>query len=331
MATPPPEDRPRSADTRRPSTAQLRAASAQQFAEIERHLDSELKGRLPCISCGYDLQGLTVRGVCPECGLAVQATILFKVDPHAEAFTPLRHRRFVAWSTVVWLAAPLAAALLAWSPRIDDLLQRLFQTNHLLPRFGALPAALVALSGAAATALVYPTAETPRANRVAAAIACVAYAPLTILLWWLYTRVDPGRPAPYFTHEPQADRLMLRLAIGALTVVILMGLRPNARRLAARSVILRTGRVDRQTIAATVAAIAVAAVGDLVRLSSLALPSSQGQWVSGAGTLIVLVGSLLFTLALFGALVDAWRIRRAILTPTPSLRQITTPPSQQPS
>lgn len=299
------------------------SADAQQRADIERHLDSQLKGRLPCIGCRYELQGLTVRGECPECGLAIRATILYQVDPQAEAFRPLFRPRITAWGTVAWLLAALVAALLAWMPRIEDLLQRSFKLNPTLPRVGALPALFIAISGLASLVLIYPSEQTTRSQRLAATIAFLAYVPLTALVWWLYTSLDPGRAPPYFVGEPQPDRILLRLGLSALIVVILLGMRPNARRLAARSIILRTGRVDRQTIAATVAAVIVTVLGDLIRLCSIPLPTAKGSWVSGFGTLVVLVGSLFFTLALLGAVVDSWRIRRAILTPTPSLRQLT--------
>src|SRR5690606_19927036 len=58
-------------------------------ADPEQAISLSLSGAMPCISCGYNLQGLSVVGVCPECGAAVRATILATIDPQAEELTPL--------------------------------------------------------------------------------------------------------------------------------------------------------------------------------------------------------------------------------------------------
>src|SRR5690606_12139500 len=108
----------------------------------------------------------------------------------------------------------------------------------------------------------------------------------------------------------------------ASALVILLALRPNARQLVARSLVLRTGRVDRQTIYATAAAVGVAMVGDCLRMIASQLPVADRPFIGGVGTILVLVGSMLVTLALVGAAVDGWRIRRSLLTPSPSLGQL---------
>lgn len=283
-------------------------------------LGQALKGRLPCIGCGYELQGLSVAGQCPECGLAVRATILYRVDPHAEAFEPMRRPRLTAWLVALCPGAALVAVLLCWVPRVADVVSRLIGTRTI--RVGWWPSAALLLSGVSAVALVRPLRTTPRSSAVAATIGCAAYVPLAVAMWMIESRLDPSRAAPYIAAPPDVNRLTLRLAIAALSLAVLLGLRPNARRLAARSLVLRTGRVDRQTIAATAAAIALAALGDVVRLVSISCPASVGEYVQQAGTLVVLVGSLMVTLAIIGVVVDGWRIRRAILTPSPSMQDL---------
>lgn len=286
-------------------------------------LDLDLRGALPCLNCGYELQGLSVRGQCPECGLAIRATILHRVDPKAEAFRPMPTPRLTAEAVFLWPALGLVAAMGGWLARAGDAAEQWIGA-------GALPAGWVGLatviaagiSGLAAIALVYPVAQTPRRAVLAAGLGALAYIPLVLSLWWIQMKIDPARPAPYFEAAASPPRLMWRLGLDGSLLVILLGLRPNARALVARSLVLRTGRVDRQTIYATAAAVGIAAAGDLIRLVSTTLTPAQGQLIEGAGTLLVLVGSILLTMALAGATVDGWRVRRAIRTPSPTLEQL---------
>ncbi|TVQ30342.1 MAG: hypothetical protein EA376_13250 [Phycisphaeraceae bacterium] len=276
------------------------------------------------MGCGYELSGLSVRGRCPECGLAVRATILYVVDPQADAFRPMRRPRLTAWAVTIWPAAALIAVLASWSPRLADLYDLFFISPSPLPSdVGWTPAAAFLVSGLAACALIRPVPETTRRKAIAGAVGCLLYVPLIAVVWWLHTTYDPIRPAPY-TIQALADgeRLLLRFLLSACGVAILLCLRPNARLLVARSLVLRTGRVDRQTIMATVAAIGLTVVGDLLRLMALGLPRAHGDFLDLLGVMLVMIGSLLVTLAVAGAVLDSWRIRRAILIPSPSLRQL---------
>ena len=283
-----------------------------------------LAGRLPCIGCRYDLQGLSVLGNCPECGLAVRATVLYAVDPDAEALRPLRHPRVVAMAAPVWATAGLLAALCAWLPRLDDIVRHQTGGRADLPVDWAPTGVLVfvALSGLAALALVRPLAGVHRRWSIAAGVAVALYIPLLVVLHRVAFVIDPVLGDPYLTRDVDAQRLGMRIAMGALVVGILLGLRPNARLLVARCLALRTGRVDRQTIYATVASVALAMFGDALRLTATMLPESQRWAPELGGVLLVVAGSLLFTVAMAGATIDSWRISRSIRTPSPSLRQV---------
>src|SRR5690606_27754218 len=56
----------------------------------------QLKGDLLCIGCGYNLRGLSIREMCPECGIPVRATILGVIDPMADELAPIPRPRLVA-------------------------------------------------------------------------------------------------------------------------------------------------------------------------------------------------------------------------------------------
>lgn len=287
-------------------------------------LERSLSGTLPCIGCGYELQGLSVRGQCPECGLLVRATILWRVDPHAEAFTPLTAPRLTALGIVLWPAATLGAAGFAWWPRIVEVTREVWGWGWSPAWAGAAVVIGAAASGIGALTLVRPTRDTKPSHMLAGVIGVCAYAPLLWLLHHLYTSVGARAPSPYLNSPPDAERVGVRLLIALCALVVMLGLRPNARRLVARSLVLRTGRVDRQTILASAGAVLLAAAGDGLRWAAT-LPRTPGgvaEVLDSIGTMGVLLGSMLMTGALAGAVIDSWRIRRAILSPSPSMRQV---------
>ncbi|MFG0275243.1 MAG: hypothetical protein ACF8QF_09315 [Phycisphaerales bacterium] len=283
-----------------------------------------LSGRLPCVGCAYDLQGLSVLGHCPECGTAVRAAILYLVDPEADALRPLHRPRIVDHALPLWAGAGFLAAACAWAPRLDSALRHQTGGRQSLDADWAPWAVLVfaGVSGVASLGLVHLLEGVHRRWTVAAGVAAGVYLPLLALLWALYFRIDPVRPAPYLGGADHADRLFVRLAIDACLVVILLGIRPNARLLVARCLALRTGRVDRQTILATVGAVGLMALGDLLRLGALAMPAGTSGLADLAGGVLIFAGSALFTVALAGATIDTVRIRRSILMPSPSIREV---------
>ncbi|MEC9373105.1 MAG: hypothetical protein VYC34_04645, partial [Planctomycetota bacterium] len=269
-----------------------------EILEFDR-LDAVLRGALPCIGCGYELRGLSVRHQCPECGLAVRATILYAVDPHAEAFQPMSRPRLIAYAAVAASAFALLAAVSAWTLRIVDMLQRGGALGPVTRDLSAAPPILALLAGVAcAIAFIRPAPHLPPRNVVMATIGCLLVIPLAGAMWLLHAHFDLVHAAPYLVAEPQEERIGMRLLIGGLTIAALMLVRPNARQLVARSLVLRTGRVDRQTLAATAGSVVVAMMGDFVRLGSGSLSGSFASLVEKAGTALVAMGSLLVTLAL---------------------------------
>src|SRR6185369_7553380 len=104
------------------------------------------------------------------------------------------------------------------------------------------------------------------------------------------------------------ERIVLRLVIGALLIAALILLRPNARLLAARSLLLRMGRVDRQTMRAMALAVAVGMLGDLLHLIGPWLPGAILRITDSLGDFLIAVGSMLFTVGLIGVALDVFRV-----------------------
>lgn len=284
------------------------------------HLDSDLGGSLPCLVCGYELKGLSIRGVCPECGTAIRATILYKVDPRAEEFRPVRVPFASAWLLVLWSVGALLAALAGWGLRLEELIEESTGWNESFGLLAVVAVAAAALSGLGSVALIAPVAGTSRSRIIAALVGTAAYVPLVWVLWRVFLDFDPHHSSPYFSDQIGVQRIVLRLIASASMIIIILGLRPNARDLVKRSMVMRTGKVDRQTLLVMTTTIALTMAGDGLRLAAAA--SVKLSYLALVGTVFIAVGSFLFTLGLGAALVDSWRISRAILIPSPSMKQV---------
>jgi len=294
-----------------------------EAADSFQTLDRRLAGSMPCIECGYELQGMSVRGHCPECGLAVRATILYIVDPHAEAFQPMRNPRLAGGALVIAALSGVIGALGVWILRLIDAASQGGAPPEWTRVVSFVPPSSALVAGLAmAVGLVNPVRGGPWWRPALASLATVLFAPLIWLLWRLHVVYDPQHFPPYFEVDAQPPRIALRVGIHATLLTILLLFRPTGRRLVARSLVLRTGRVDRQTLIATAGAIVLTTVGDLLRLASLHASPALGTLLGPVGTVVVAVGSVLITLGLLGAAIDCWRINRAISRPAPSLRQV---------
>lgn len=280
-------------------------------------LERQLRGDLACARCRYNLAGLTVRGNCPECNLPIRATLRAVIDPHAMELQPIRFRRVVAGGLQVWAWGAVLAVLTLWLLRAAEMFQ--------WPLPGWMmeaPAWLIAASGAGALVLIRPHGEIPWRHQAAAVAAVGAYGVLALATWRINVGLDPAAGSPYVIMAVDPARTVLRLISAAALLVILMGLRPNARLLVARSMLLRSGRVDRQTMLALVAVVMCGAAGDGL-LWLAAQPDSTSDVLRLGAIVLVLVASLLFTAGMVGVVVDCWRLRHAVLSRPLSLAHVT--------
>lgn len=281
----------------------------------ESVLASDLTGDLPCMRCGYNLRGLSIRALCPECQLPVRATILALVDPKASELEPLRAPRLTAWGMMVWSGAALLAGLGAWAIRIDELTRSKFSVSWTPGWAWAFVVGMTVVSGVAALVFISPHAHIPLGRRVRAIVGVGAYVPLAVLLWYLYARVDT-LALPVLGAEGMSDRrLLVRLVSGVIICVLILGLRPNARDLAMRSVVVRTGRVDRQSMLAMLAPVGIAAVGDVLQITCRDLRGPVGETLDLLSIVLIAGGSVLFTIGLAGIFLDCVRLRPIIRAP----------------
>jgi hypothetical protein len=288
-------------------------------------LAHDLTGDLPCIGCGYNLRGLSIRAQCPECGTAVRATILARVDPRAEELMPVRHPWLVAHAMILWAWAAVAAALLVWSLRLSEVVGIWVIGSSSVHLGWAVDWSLVAiaLSGLGALALIRPVAGRAGWDSFKAAGAVLTYLPLLYVHHQLHARYDAMIGTPFIgPMGMDTGRALLRLAENLLIAVIVLGLRANAVALAERSLVMRTGRVDTQPMIALVGSLALASFGDILHIFFGKVGGIAADLLITFELVVISVGSFLFTLGLVGVAVDVLRLRGVILNPAPGLSDI---------
>lgn len=294
-------------------------AGAQPPAVLSR----ELGGDLPCISCGYNLRGLSIRSMCPECGIRVRATILSVVDPEARELQPIGLPRLIVAGLLAWNAGAAGAALLAWLPHAHDLVVQWVTPVGPRPNTTLGVVIAVALSAIGSLALIHPHARIPGRATVLALLASTLYLPLLALMWVYLSRPEsPGGTRFLWQRPPSAAAMDLLAGIYALVALIIFCQRPVARLLVARSLILRSGRVDRQTLYVIGIACGVASLSCLLIRTSASMTPVPSEVLRLAGTAVLALASLLITLGLLGALLDSLRICQAILTPRRTLAHV---------
>ncbi|CAN5780457.1 hypothetical protein BH11PLA1_BH11PLA1_19720 [soil metagenome] len=290
----------------------------------------ELSGTLPCVNCGYDLQGVSVLGVCPECGTAVRATILAVVDPMADELQPVGWPRSVAAGLVAWTGFLLLGTVLAWRVALTPLIGVWSDARleAVPPAWAWIVAACFFAAGAGSIALWKPQDGTRPWMAALAMTSTLCTIPLGFEAHSaiLHSRGVTLRAVSELWRADWSTTFT-RLGLAGLLLAILGLARPAARVLVARSLAIRLGRVDRQTLLAMMAALVIAAAGDILGALGTAPHgpgggSSSGETLQNVGAVLLLGGGALFTLGLVGALVDSVRVARAIIAPSPGVRHV---------
>lgn len=281
----------------------------------------ELAGDLPCVRCGYNLRGLSVRAACPECATPVQATVLAAVDPRADELRPVPHPRRLAAGLMAWSGGALAAAVILWLMRGAEFYSLPRGVPWDLSRWAVMASLLVSWVGS--FALIAPHHGIRPGVKVLAGVGVWLYVPLLAAASEVVLRHDPSSPRPYADWGFLAPaRLLPQFAFNACVVGITLCLRPVGRLLMVRSMLLRSGVVDRQTLAALAAVAGVAAAGNLLLLP---LPGRAG-WIAdslrAAGSVMSVCGAALLTLGLVGVFIDCLRIRAVVLQPPLTMEQL---------
>ena len=290
-------------------------------------LGTTLSGKLVCFRCKYDLVGLSVRSVCPECGTPIHATLLAVVDPHARELRPLTRPWLTAIGMMVWALGAVGAVLVLWWMRgrmmiAGDIAAFDSQWIAAMGRAGIYS---MVLSGLGALVLIRPHDAVPKAWKRMAILGVLLYIPLIALNWYVLMRLDPIIGSPYPPERIVSvlfDRTLPRVGASLVLAAIIVLLRPCARMLAARSLVMRTGRVDRQTMFALIATIGLWTLGDLAYVLAPFSPDALEQGFLVTGMMFIGAGSLLFTIGLGLLVVDVARLCPVLIEPAPAIGDV---------
>lgn len=248
--------------------------------------------------------------------MPVQVTVLSVIDPKATEIQPIRFARLVATGLVLWAGASTLVMVLAWVLAISGL------TGGVLADRGihgvvTLGSWLLGAAGIGACAIVSPQSGIPLGNKLRAGLGVLGYG-LLIKLWLDLGPLLAQTPDDSLLNawtgrvsiEPwRSERLVAWLAMAA----VIWLLRGNLRLLAARSLVLRSARVDRQTMLAMIVVLMVAALGDGFSLISPHLPASMRGYGVLLGEALVAVSTVLFSIGTISVLIDTIRLLPAVL------------------
>ncbi|RMH29825.1 MAG: hypothetical protein D6692_02890 [Planctomycetota bacterium] len=294
------------------SSNPARVSVSTDAVEIARRLT----GDLLCIGCGYNLRGLSIRDPCPECGLPVRATILGVIDPRAHELEPLTRPLVSAVGLGLWAGGAWVAVMSVVLMRAAEVAREVLGSSFWPTWASMLGLTGVVLSGLGATTLIRPHRGATRGAALLSAVGVAAYVPLAFLYHAIYAKFDSASPSPFLNPGTnEFSRAAFRLGMLACVGVAILCLRPSARMLSARSVIVRTGRADRQSMLALLASFAVAGVGDVLHVISASASGGVSDLLATIAMVFVAVGSVLVVVGVTNIGVDVWRLWPVIVRP----------------
>jgi len=252
--------------------------------------------------------------------------VLALVDPMAHGGKIVRSPRLVSLGVTLWSLAALASALIAWAVGIIELItpfSHSVQPGSLL-RLSVV--FLVSLSGIGAAAFVRPHDGLSQRTTIMSLIGLGLYIPLSVLVWReAHVPVHVIPVGQWWVSAPAGTDALSALALDSILIAILFLLRPHARLLAARSLLLRSGQVDRQTMRALAAVLGLNILGNSMGFVASHFDGELADLIRVIGGLLITVGCLFFTLGLIGIAVDSWRVRGVIFTTPRTYSDVLTP------
>lgn len=277
-------------------------------ATLRSMSDPVIRRPLRCVQCGYDLEGLSARSACPECGREIVASLASSLDlTTAERETTPDARR-VAWALFLATAGSLAA-----SARLPEFAARAAARELSKSEAESLPALLLKLAsglhftailGAAlglfSLALVLPRRNERRVMRIRV-LGCVGFA------LWLALSVGPPNPFGLTATALPAGMALLALS-------------PLLRELGPRSRVYRDRESAKQRIDELLLALGIAGIAS--GCAEFAAQDSTNESVVAVLRLVAIACGGLLIVGLGYLAMNAYWILRSVLRPEPTLSEV---------
>ena len=318
--------------------ALVEADASDVSPRLDRHgqADEAVRITLPCVSCGYNLRGLSPSGVCPECGTDTAKTLAYVVDPARSQILPLRSGISLSVAIVLIPLCLLGAVVILWSPHVQFMLNHLRDPGAPGPRtslpdwFGMLASLLGFVAFFITFLLNRPTgngtARDYRFGLIAARLGLFGWSAMLLALAG-YDMANHTRFASLYDHERiDMGRSLIRLALDVCAILAATSYPRVIRFLALRSLYHRVVQVSRQGFLAITVAICIVTAGDLLWIltSLLSRPVPVEEIRANAeligrfslvSAMLILVGSGMLTLALLNCFFDGIRLARHMNNP----------------
>ena len=263
---------------------------------------------LRCVQCGYDLEGLSARGACPECGREIVASLASSLDlSPAERVTRTESRR-LAWALFLATIGCLAA-----SARLPEFGLRAAAEEFASGATGQPPVVLLTIAallhvvaivgaavGLAAMTFVLPRRNERRVLRVRG-LACVGFA-----LWFALLLAPPTAFGLTATALPAG--------------MALLSLSPLLRELGPQSRIYRDRESAKQRIDELLLALGIAGIAS--GCAEFAARDAANETMVALLRLVAVASASLVAVGLGYLAINAYWILRSVLRPDPTLSEV---------
>lgn len=282
--------------------------SAALSATLLEMSEPVIRRPLRCVQCGYDLEGLSARGACPECGREIVASLAGNLDLTATDRVATPESRRLAWAlflaTIGCLAGGARLPEFAASAAAAELAETTTSALPVLLNKLAALLHLVALAGTAigllALTAVLPRRDERRVLRIRV-LGCVGFA-----LWLALALAKPNAVGLTATALPAG--------------MVLLALSPLLRELGPRSRVYRDRETAKQRIDELLLALGIAGVAS--GCAEFAAQDTANETTVALLRLVAAASAALVLVGLGYLAVNAYWILRSVLNPEPTLSEV---------